>query len=188
MKIFFASAILIWMIILYPHCRIIFKRLLLKNKITSLCRRKGYRLIPTHSFPFLGQNNDKSFDFYIETPTHLMRVKLFAAKHKHAVLKLHDQNRLYSFTNGLWLFGRWGTTIHMPFDTKLRALPDTDSFDVYLPDAEQKKQTHILLIYPKCFEIHGVCEDGTKRPLAVGDTVRGMRLESGKTFLEYLNH
>ena len=187
MKILLAVAILIWVIVLYPHFRIICKRLLLKNKIKSLCRRRGYTFLPTHSFPFLGQKNGKRYDFSIETETEVLCVKLFAAKHKHSVLKFHDQNRMYSFTSGLWLFGRWGTVLHMPFNEKLRPLPDTDFFDIYIPTASTKQQTKILLIHPKCFEIHGCASDGTGRVLAVGDSLRGMRLESGKTFLEYLS-
>ncbi len=187
MKILLAVAILIWVIVLYPHFRIICKRLLLKNKIKSLCRRRGYTFLPAHSFPFLGQNNGKRYDFSIETETEVLCVKLFAAKHKHAVLKFHDRNRLYSFQNSLWLFGRWGTALCMPLDTKLRSLPDTDFFDVYTPTAAHKRQISILLIHPRCHEIHGSSEDGSKRILAVGDTVYCMRLESGKTFLEYLS-
>ena len=187
MKFLFVLCFLCILIFLFPHLRIFIKRIILGIRIKKLCRRRGYTFLPAHSFPFLGQNNGKRYDFSIETETEVLCVKLFAAKHKHAVLKFHDRNRLYSFQNSLWLFGRWGTALCMPLDTKLRSLPDTDFFDVYTPTAAHKRQISILLIHPRCHEIHGSSEDGSKRILAVGDTVYRMRLESGKTFLEYLS-
>ena len=180
MKLFYILLILIPAVFAYPYLRIVAKRMLLYLRIKKVCRRRGYTLKSSRLGCFLATNQRKTWDFSIETETEILCVKLFAAKHKKSILKLTDKNRLYYFTNSLWLFSRWGQTT-LTYNTKLRALPDCD-----FGSGEVKKRTNILLIHPKCHEIHGISEEGDKRILAVGDTLRGMRLESGKTFLEYL--
>ena len=185
MKLFFLILALCLAVMAYPYLRITVKRFSLYLRIKRVCRRKGYLLKSAHFCGFWGTNQRSRFDFYIETPNELLCVKLFAAKHKKSVLKLQDGNRLYYFTKTLCLFSRWGQT-SMAYNSKLRALPSYD-FEVKASQGmESKTKTNILLIHPKCFEIHGIADDGTKRPLATGDTIHGMRLESGKTFLGYL--
>lgn len=184
MKTILLLCILAILILIYPYARIFVKRILLGIRIKNLCRRKGYHFSPAHAFAFLASNHVSSYDFYIETDSEVLCVKLFAAKHKKSILKFTHGNRLYCFTNSLWLFSRWGQAT-MAYDSKLYSLPVYNKVTVP-QNAEGKKQTNVLLIHPKCHEIHGIPKEGQKRILAAGDTVYDMRLESGKTFLEYL--
>ncbi len=185
MKFLFGLGCLCILIWLFPYFRILIKRISLGVRLKALCRRKGYTLFPVRALPFLASNSARTCDFYIETPKEVLCVKLFAAKHKKSILKFMDKNRLYYFTNSLWLFSRWGQTT-MTYDSKLHPLPIYD-FQANIPPYDhQKSRTNILLIHPKCHEIHGIDENSQNRILAVGDTVCGMRLESGKTFLEHL--
>ena len=174
-------AVFLW---LFPYFRILLKRISLYIRIKKACRYKGWLLLHCHAFPFFASNHAPGCDFCIETDIEIICVKLFATKHKNSILKFTPRNQMYYFTHSLPLFSRWGQT-RMTYDSKLHTLPTYD-FKTNVTHISNKKQTNILLIHPKCYEIHGCSDDGTKHILAVGDTVYGMRLESGKTFSEYL--
>ena len=184
MKTVLLLCILAILILIYPYARILVKRTLLGIRIKSLCHRRNYHLSSARAFAFLARNHASSYDFYIETDSEVLCVKLFAAKYKKSILKFTSGNRLYYFTTSLWLFSRWGQAT-MTYDSKLRSLPIYDKITVP-QSSESKKQTNVLLIHPKCHEIHGIPKEGQKRILAASETIYDMRLESGKTFLEYL--
>jgi|GEM_PF-1932147 len=182
MKFIIILLVIALLILLYPYFRILIKRILLSSRIRKQCRQKGYKFKALHVLPFWGRNNGKSFDFCIETKSKLVYVKLLASKYKKSVLKCPtSSSRQYYFTNSLWLFSKWSQA-SMSYDTKLQTLPNYD-----VPSAKNKQQLSILLIHPICFEIVGICSEGQKRILAAGDTIYGMRLESGKTVMEYIH-
>ena len=167
-----------------PFIRIFCKRLSMKRRITRACLAEGAVLHPAHRGWLLGRRMGKRCDFYIETPTTVYAVKLFASHKRSQYLIFTDDGCVYSrkFLN---FINRYGTGPRYSKDSKPRKLPDYDFRFGYKDEWASKEFCPVLLLNPTSIEVH---RNTVRKETIVssGETVAGMTLHTLPSLLNEL--
>ncbi len=137
-----AAAVLVW---LYPHLRILAKRISLAIRLPRFCRRHGVTVTAASPLWFLATNKRAAPVLYLETATHAWAVALFAVPKRRSSLILGDGNWVLETYMRLWGGGWAGYTFH----PKPHPRP-TVSF-ASVPDSMLIKHlTPVILVQPGC--------------------------------------
>lgn len=185
MKFWLILITIIAIIIGYPYIRCFFKRLRLRRRIVRTCEEKGCRLHPTHRLWWLGHKRGSSCDFYIETPSRILSIKLFGLR-RHRDVLIFTSDRKWFIRRFLAFVSNIGTSLRLPVESKTLALSDYDFRRDFHLDWEIKTPNNILLIHPTCHEIRRRVSNGTEVIIGAGDTVDGMAIYSLSRFLGLL--
>ena len=159
--------------------RILIKRLSLYFRLTSVCRKNGARLIPTHLLWMFGGRNGVTCDFYIEAPDTVYSVKLFPMHRYHTELHFTDDGKYY--IRSFVAFAA-GILTKLPVDSKRKTLTDYDLLHDFRSEWHMKRFCPVLLINPVCREIRYVTRNDSKI-LGAGEMVNGMHIYPLSRFL-----
>ncbi len=162
-------------IALFPYIRCFFKRLKCASKIKKLCRRKGYKIYPTHSLWFLGSKHAKKCDLYIETLNEVFSIKLFGMPRRQSILILKENGEY--FIQSFIVLISYSGGISFPINGKHKSMPIYDFRYKYRDEWEIKTPRHILLVNPVSMEIRRQSRQG-EVIVGAGDIVNGMEIDS----------
>lgn len=158
----------------FPYIRCFFKRLNLLSKIKKVCREKGYRLLGTHHFWFLGGKNGKKCDCMIETAEELFAIKLFGMPRRRRILVFKENKEFFTRILVEMLL-----LIRETFDSKAKPFPEYDFTPGNIAVPGDKKLRKILLVNPVPMEMLMQAERGKDIKLNPFP-VENMRAENGK--------
>lgn len=159
-----------------PYIRCLFKRLSLYFKLKNVCQTKGYCLLGTHPFWFLGGRDGMNCDCMIETAEELFLVKLFGMPRRKCVLVFTEKREFFIRRFLFLVEGRFFFWIHEAFDSKAKPLPE---YDYSLKDkafTSDKKPRKILLINPVPMDMLMQEKVDKERTVIPGDEVYGMQI------------
>ena len=176
MEFWYALIGIIAFIVLFPYIRCFFSRLKCAGKISKLCRRKGYKIYPTHLFWFLGNKRAKRCDLYIETANEVFSIKLFGMPRRLSILILKE-NGEYFIRSYIALIS-YGAGIRFPINGKPKPMPLYDFRYRYKDEWEIKTPRHILLVNPVSMETKRQPYHGGEVTVGAGDIVNGMEIDS----------
>jgi len=161
----------------YPYVRYFVKRISLRHRLARICRRKGYSIHGTHPLWWLGHKRGRACDFYIETPVHILSVKLFGL--------MRRTDTLVFTKDGCWLLRRFvafasqiAILLRIPIEGRKHKIPDYDFRRYFRMEWEIKSSKNILLIHPTCLEIIHQPIHGAEVIIGTGDVVNGMEIYS----------
>lgn len=186
MKLYIISAIIIAFIFAFPYLKAGIRRIRLYIKLMVLCARNNARLYLVNPLSIFAFNHGKCSDMYIETQYEILSIKLFGITGHLAHLVFHG-DRKYTVKKSLPLFGRWGTTLNLSFQSKETLLP------VYKFDRKFKKEwdfktlRKILLLNPTPLEIESTMM-GNDKFLGNGSYVYDMELFSYNGLKRIINN
>jgi len=153
-------------IIGWAYLRCFFKRLMVLVKVTTLCRKHGFRFTAHHPLWFLGCRYLKGADFSIETDKAVFSAKLFGCLWplKSLILREHGEYIFRAHSNFL--------------------KPILDIYDGYqhplpryrFPEASEKPQRNLLLICPMPLEILMQPSNGQEGVSGTGDMICGLEI------------
>ena len=145
----------------FPYIRCFFKRLSLRSKIKSVCRKKGYRLQGTHTLWFLGGRNGKKCDCTIETEEEVFAIKLFGMPRRKRILVFTEQKEYFArIVVGVLLL------LKEAFDGNAKPFPEYDFTCVNKEVSGGKKLRKILLVNPVPMEMLFRAERGKETKLS----------------------
>lgn len=156
------------LIVVLPCCRWFFSRLMMRNRISSLCREKGYTLHTKKGWLF-GSRYGKQADFAVETENDVFAVKMFGVPQRLATLLLHTGGK-YSLRRVFSML----LQVRIPLDTNPVPFPAYD-FKVF-SDGEEKPLHAVLLIHPAPLNIRTQDGEGKEKNLCCGDVFHGMKI------------
>ena len=178
MKFWGALLFVIVMISLYSKLRILIKRIILRFKLKSVCRKYNFTLHPVHAFWFLGRKGGADCDFYIETPYSVFAVKLFSVKHKSSKLIFNADGKYYTLRYFCPL-----PRSYIPIESRKRKL-SSFNFRKNVKDSWYIKTfSDVLLVNPVCYEIRN-----RDKVIYSGDALFGMTLYSLSGFIGKLGY
>ena len=179
---------IIAILVLIPFIRMFFKRLSLRKKITKLCQKRGYRLIPTHKCWFFGGKWGKTCDLHIETEREILSIKLFGTLRRSTLLYFCPEHEFYAVICIMQLVSPRGGSVPITFKTRQKKLPDYD-YSFILP-ATEKKQRRLLLINPVCGEYTNYTqrELGNNTVADIGSMIWDSELYSLSPLLNHLDN
>lgn len=186
MNFWYALSGVVALIILLPHIRCFFKRIICKTKIEKLCKTKGYRIYKTHPFWFFGSNSSKKCDIYIESATKVFAVKLFAIRKKHSVL-VFKENGEY-FIRKFIAAAPFGSMLSLPIDGRAKVLPTYNFRYNYKDKWEIKTPVRVLLLNPVSIEVRIQSSDRKETIIGAREIANGMQINSLQHFLEDLGN
>ena len=160
-----------------PYVRIFFKRLSLRRRLTSACKKQGWTLSPAHHLWYFGRKNDTRCDVHIVTKHDVFSVKLFAVP-RHSSTVIFTGGRGYFIRGYLGLLGNTALMATIPLDGPRQLLPQYRFREAFDAAWETKHHHKILLLYPAPFEIMGTTENGKHKLLGAGDLVIDMNVYS----------
>lgn len=160
-----------------PYIRCFVKRLILRARINRSCKHKNFILHPTHRFWWLGHKQRRACDFYIETPTQILSVKLFGLKRYRDIL-IFTSDRKWFIRHFIGFVSNIGISLRLPVESKPYTLNDYDFRRGFKLDWEIKTPRNILLIHPTCHEIRRRAPHGAETIIGAGDTVDGIEIYS----------
>lgn len=183
MVIIIAGIMLLPLVI--PYLRWFIKRIIMVIKIKKICRRKNFCLYKTHMFWFLGRAWGQSCDFYIETPTQILSIKLFETLHHNSIVIFTDNGK-YFVRRFIGFVANSGAAIRIPIDGRKRNCQLYDFRRDFRMDWEVKTPKNILLINPICHEIRKIQNHGEDIILGAGEFINGMEIQSLSRLIGYL--
>ena len=122
MNFYIGFAIAVILIFTFPYLKCAVKRIVLYIKLKIHCAKNNAKLYLVHPLSLFAFNHGKGCDLYIETGREILSVKLFGVTGYLAHLIFHNE-RKYTIRKSLPLFGRWGTSLDLTFQSKETALP-----------------------------------------------------------------
>ena len=167
----------------YPYVRCFAKRISMYHRLMRICKRKGYRVHGTHPLWWLGHKRGRACDFYIETPIHILSVKLFGLRRR--------TDTLVFTKDGCWLLRHFiafasQILLRIPIEGRKHKLPAYDFRHRFRMEWEIKSPKNILLIHPTCLEIIRQPIHGAEVILGSGDVVNGAEIYSMSRLLGLL--
>lgn len=145
MTVYLTIAAVAVFVLVYPHLRILVKRIALAIRLPRFCRRLGVTMTVTSPLWFLAANRAARPVLYLETAARAWAVALFAVPRRRSSLILGEGNWVLETYMRLWGGGWAGYTFH----SKPHPRP-TVSF-ASLPDAMLVKHlTPVILVQPGC--------------------------------------
>ena len=186
MEVWFVLIGIVALVILFPFIRCFFKRLVCAVKIKRICKRKNLVVHPTHILWFLGSKRGKNCDFYIETPTQVLAIKLFGAPRRLSILTFKE-NGNYFFRSYVALLS-YGAGFHIPIDGREKKMPNFDFRYQCEKDWYEKKTRNVLLANPTPMEFRYQPLHGAESIISVGEVVNGMQIYSLQHLLKELEN
>lgn len=156
--------------------RCFLKRLSCARKIVSICKKKDFRLYPTHICWFLGGKCSQKCDIYIETANEVFAIKLFGIPRRHTVL-VFKENGEFSIRSFIDIVS-YGSIIQHPIDSKTRQMPAYDFRHKYKSEWEIKTPRRVLLVNPVSMEFRRQTQYGNEMIIGAGEIVNGMEIDS----------
>lgn len=178
-----------WVIILVLLCiipvflllRLLCKRTRLAFRLKTVCRSKGYELIPTHRFWLLGWTKGINADFHVITADTAYSVKLIGTISKRICFNYLDE-RNYSTKNMMFQFSQ--AAFGIPYEPKTKT---PYNFDYKLPDERlRKNRENVVLMNPVPLIVNVTTQKEQKKPLENGDRIKEGIFFSGDGFLRKL--
>ncbi len=178
------------LIILAPICvfpififaRLICKRSSLVCRIKSLCKKKGYELIPTHRFWWLGWTEGVNADFHIAAQDTVYSVKLIGVISKRICFDYVDEKN-YSVKNMMFQFSQ--AAFEIPYEPKTKK---PYNFDYGLPDKYlDRNRVSVILMNPVSLIASASTFEQRRKRLENGDGIKEGIFYSGNGFTEMLN-
>lgn len=148
--LYFLIAIAI--ILLFPYIRFLLKRIFLRFKIKSFCKREGLTLHSTSPLWWLGVRRGGGCNFYIETPKSVYSIKLFPTLSKQSCVHFLE-NGSYYIEKFLVLFGRWGASVRFSLKSRIRTIKSLDFKYKFNDEWSTKKLCQTILVNPTCVSI-----------------------------------
>ena len=176
MNSYFTCCSIILVILAFPTIRFLYKRLICLYKISKVCKKNGYRVVPTHPFWFLGDKHSKKCDLYIETETQVFAVKLFGATRRRVALIFKEGGEYY-FRRFIAIMS-YGSVARFPINQKARVLPNYDFQYNYCVGWQIKTPRRILLVNPVPMEFRRQPLHGSEVIVGAGEIVNGMEIDS----------
>ena len=173
-------AVILGLVMAYPFIRCFCKRMSCQNKIKKICKRKNYVLHKTHTLWFLGRKNGKNCDCYIETPTQIFSVKLFAVKRRKKKIVLQEGGT-YFYRRYFFFASRKGAlagSLVQSIDGKLKTMQEYNFRYKLKEEWESKNLRNVLLINPVPIEILYRKYHDSERIAGSGDVINGMEFWS----------
>lgn len=176
MDFFIIILSIVFLFVAYPFVRFFIKRVICCLKIKRSCKRNDLKLHAAHFLWFLGLNNSRNCDFYIEAGETVISVKLFGALTKRSEF-VFDKDGTYRINKLLLRF-----IVH--YSIKRNKIPTYNFRYKYKEDWEIKNQENITLINPVPMDMSLITDKG-KLPLTV---LGGGKVRSLQTFLARLEN
>ena len=173
-------------IFLFPYARCFFKRIACAVKIKRLCKRKGYKLYPTHAMWFFGGKRGQKCDCHIEAPSEVYSITLFGVKNRSNMLIFQGENKY--FIRSFIVLIHYAHVMFGPIESKLKSLPTYDFDHKFSDEWKGKRQRYILLLNPVPISIRQRSDLGNECNVNDGDIVNGMELHSLPNLLKNLNN
>lgn len=168
--------------VFYPYIRFLFKRISLCCRIKQSCRRANFQLHVTRRLWWLGQRSRQNCDFYVETPTQIISVKLFNMLRRRDVLVFTRDNKWF-IRSYVALMTNIGTALMLPLEKRKHNLCAYNFRYRFVADWEIKTPRRVLLIHPTCIEVRRQPRHGPEVIVGAGDVVSGMEIYSSSRFL-----
>lgn len=166
-------------VIVIPGCRWLISRLMLWQRIRSLCKKKQYTLHTGKGLWFFGSRYGKKVHFVVETQDALYAVKLFGVPQRLATLMLYPDGKY-----GLRRIFSMLLQVKIPLDTAPVAFPECD-FSALTTDAAKPLHS-VLMVHPAPLNISLKNREGENRPFVYGDTFHGMEIITLKDLITIL--
>ncbi len=161
--------------------RLICKRLALVIRLKSVCKSKGYKLIPTHRFGWLGWTKGINADFHIVTQDTVYSVKLIGTISKRICFNFVDETN-YSVKNLMFQFSQAAVGIQYEPKTK-----KPYNFEYGLPDDySSKKRETVILMNPISLIVTASTFEEKRKRLENGDRIKEGVFFSGDGFVRKL--
>lgn len=163
-----------------PYIRCLIKRVILAMCLKKKCHKMGFALWPTHRLWWLGGRQNSSCDFFVETNSHILSIKIFGVPDRRMILVFTDDGR--------YLFRRIWAIQHKPYpiDSRQYYLPTYDFYHKYNPAWDIKTPVNILLVNPVSHEIRRRRDNGKESIVGAGESVYGMVIYPLSRLLGYL--
>ncbi len=162
---------IVLVVLSYPFCRFLVKRLVLFVKLRGVCKKHGACFRGTHIGWLFARRDGRQYDLLITRGERQWAVKLFGTYRRASHLVFTSDGH-YFVRHFLALFAYYQKLV-MPFDGRRHAL-----LEYRLPeDAENSAEPvkKVLLVHPICMEIR---REREAIPLADGDQIRDMTILS----------
>lgn len=167
--LFMAGVILLFFIL--PYIRCFFKRLRCSRQIKRVCRDKGYILHKNHAFWFLGSNNGKRCDCYVETGNEIFAIKLFGMTRKGKTLVFLEERGYF-----IRRFMAMEIRLIYSFDGRVKEFPKYD-FEYNNADSVTAKHIRkILLVNPVPREMRMQARNSKETIVSPGDVVYDLEI------------
>ena len=176
MDFFIIILSIVFLFVAYPFVRFFIKRLICCLKIKRSCRKNGLKLHAAHFLWFLGLNNSRNCDFYIESDERILAVKLFGALTKRSIMMFNKDGKYRvkePFLRGM---------VHISKERK--SVPIYNFRYRFKNEWEIKTQENTVLINPVPLDITQETDKGTF-PCT---TISGAQIRSLQTFLASLEN
>ncbi len=161
MELLLFTAVLLLLIACFPYFRIFVKRLLMRHKLRSVCRRKEFALIPAHRLWLFGSRNGRRCDFYIDTPNAVYAVKLFGIL-RHTNKLVFQRDGRYVIRRHIAFISSIAMSIVYPIDSDSKAFPPYNFRYRYRNEWYLKAHRSVLLLSPTCMEVRVATSTGEK--------------------------
>lgn len=176
MEFWYALIGIIALIACFPYIRCFFKRLKCASKIKKFCRRKGYKIYPSHLLWLFGNKHGRKCDLYIETANEVFAIKLFGMPRRLSILILKENGEY--FIRSFIVLISYGGGIRFPINGKPKPMPAYNFRYKYKDEWEIKTPRHILLVNPVSMEFKRQPHHGGEITVGAGDIVNGMEIDS----------
>ncbi len=167
--LFLAGIILLFIVI--PYIRCFFKRLRCSRQIKRVCRDKGYILHKNHAFWFLGSNNGKRNDCYVETGNEIFAIKLFGMIRKGKTLVFLEERGYF-----IRRFMAMEMRLIYSFDGRVKELPKYDFEYNNANSVTGKHIRKILLVNPVPREMRMQARNSKETIVSPGDVVYDLEI------------
>lgn len=169
------------LVLSYTNLRSFYKHIIMARKIRELCKKKGFKLVPTHFFWMMGRRNGNFCDFYIESYDSVYSVKLFSVPNRKNILIFTDDDKYILRKLIAVRFSIYYS------DCKPRELKKYNFRKKFKNEWELKHQYNILLVNPVCHEIRKRTRNGVESLVGAGDLVNRMEVYPLSRFIGRLN-
>ena len=163
-----------------PYARFVLKRLKCLQSISSLCKKKGFRVVHCGKHGVLRYKSG----MYIETPNVTYVIRLLGIKNRKDVLILWEDGR-YSVRKVITVFS-YGTGIHLPSDSNAKSLPCFDLKYSENEEVNEKTIINVLLVNPVSYEFRIRKNSGEEYVINDGDCVNNVKVCSLRALLRDL--